>query len=182
MTCQLIYTDRKPPSHKKEIVKVAGILYFHSLLESDMAPSHHNLRALGQVCGNKAAEKVTFVLEGDVSSPTAQKAEISFHQNYGNLMKGLGAEVAYFDNTAPNGWRIVDKLLGPQSEDVSLLLQDELFVWKRSLHETYAARQLYIDLIPRLKKRLGALHIRSDSTEGEYRLIQAELEALQDLF
>ena len=173
----------KPPSREKEVAKVAGILYFHPFLEPEWGPSHHNLRALGQICGDQAARKVIFVFE-EPSTPTTQKAEAFFFQHYGNLMRGLGASIACFDNTAATGWRIVDRLLGPQSGDVSLFLQDELLVLKRTLHETYAAQQLYGDLTTRLRKKLGVLGTlprRSDSTDNPSYMIQAELERLQHL-
>jgi len=182
-TCHL-YTanQRRSSSHEIEITKITGILYFHPLSESEMGPSHYNLRALGQICGGKAAKKVIFVLEEPSPSPspsTIQNAEAwaSFYKNYGNLMKRIGAAFAEFDNTAASGWRIVDRLLGPQSGDVSLFLQDELFVLKRSLHETSAARHLYSDLTVRLWKKLEMLSRHSDSKE--YNTIRAELETLQ---
>jgi len=172
-----VYTAnrRESSSHEIEITKITGILYFHPLSESERGPSHYNLRALGQICGDKAAKKVIFVLE----EPTTQNAEAqaSFYQNYGNVMKRLGAAFAEFDNTAASGWRIVDRLLGSQSGDVSLFLQDELFVLKRSLHETSAARHLYSDLTVRLRKKLEMLSRRSNSRE--YPTIKAELETLQ---
>jgi len=179
-TCHIYTTNRgKPSSRENEVSKITGILYFHPFLESER-PSHYNLRALGQICGDKAAKKVVFVLDDPSLTPsplTTQHAEAFFYRNYGNLMKGLGAAFAEFDNTAASGWRIVDMLLGPQSGDVSLFLQDELFVSKRYLHETSAARHLYSDLTVRLKKKLDTLSRRSDSRD--YIKIHTELETLQ---
>lgn len=96
-------------------------------------------------------------------------------------MSKLGAGFAYFEKTPASGWSIVDGLI--KSEDVSLLLQDELVVLRRSLHETYAARQLYGDLIARHKEKLKALERSpsgSNSTK-ESDKIQAEVERLQRL-
>ena len=138
------------------------------------------MRALGQICGETAAKKVIVVFE-ELSPPLPQKAEAFFQQHYGHLMNKLGAGFAYFDNTATSGWGIVDRLLGPQSEDVSLLLQEELLL-RESLHETYAARQLYGDLITRHKMRaLGILPSGSHSTKDRHDKIRAELERLQPL-
>jgi hypothetical protein len=107
-----------------------------------------------------------------------QKAEALFHRHYGHLMKKAGAGFVTFDNTAPSGWRIVDRLLGPPFEDVSLLLQDEILVLRRSLHETYAGRRLYDDLVARYVVKPRGQDMSSDST-GDRVKIQAELERFQ---
>ena len=168
-------------SHSNEITKIAGILYFHSFLEFERrGPSYRNLRALGQICGDQAAKKVVFVFRNQPPSPT-QKEEAFFKRHYGDLMKGFGAEFAYFNNTPASGWRIVDRLLGPQSEDVSLLLQDEFLVSRRSLDETYAARRLYGDIITRYTKKLRGLDSADSTSSDQHYKIQAELERLQRL-
>lgn len=169
-------------SHSNEITKIAGILYFHSLLEFEKrGPSYRNLRALGPICGDQAAKKVLFVFRERPPSPNLRE-ETFFERYYGDLMKGFGARFAYFNDTPASGWRIVDRLLSPQNGDVSLLLQDEFLFSRRSLHETYAARRLYGDLITRYTKKLRGLDSRaSDSTSDQRHKIQAELERLQRL-
>lgn len=128
----------------------------HRISDNRMAGSPlRNLRMFGELCGDKAIERVVLVTSmwDKTDKKKAEKRESELIRDYWAEMLHHNASHSRFDNTKSSAWKVLDFLIDKQHLRQVLLLQEELVDLKKRINETKAGLTLYEELIALLDKQ-----------------------------
>ncbi|KAJ3513210.1 hypothetical protein NLJ89_g3074 [Agrocybe chaxingu] len=167
----------------KQGVKLAGIVYVHRITDNRMAGTpHRNLRMFGELCGEKAAQRVVLVttMWDKLKNPeVGGKRERELHASYWKVMLEKNATSSRFSNTEKDAWKIVTTILEKHEKlrAEAVLLQEELVDFRRRLNETQAGQTLYTDLQKLLAKQKETLtHLAEQAKRANNAKLAADFE------
>ncbi|CAA7261007.1 unnamed protein product [Cyclocybe aegerita] len=167
----------------KQGVKLAGIVYVHRITDNRMAGTpHRNLRMFGELCGEKAAQRVVLVttMWDKLKHPeVGGKRERELHDSYWKVMLEKNATSSRFFNTEKDAWKIVTTILEKHEKlrAEAVLLQEELVDFRRRLNETQAGQTLYTDLQKLLAKQKETLtHLAEQAKRANNAKLAADFE------
>jgi len=132
----------------------------HRITDNRMAGSpYRNLRLFGELCGDKAIEKVMLVttMWDRVDRETGKRREEELVTRFWAKMIEHRASHDRFDNAEPSAWRIIQYFVHREALRQVLLLQEELVDLKKHINETTAGMALYNELLELLEKQKQAL-------------------------
>jgi len=145
-----------PLSRYEKKIKLSGIVYMHRITDNRLAGTpHRNLRMFGELCGDKAVERVILVttMWDKVDLQTGEKREAELLNRYWAAMMDLGATSERFDNTEGPAWKIIESLAAKPKKPEAVLLQEEMVDLKKHLNETKAGKTLYDNLYLLVEKQ-----------------------------
>ncbi|KAF5353898.1 hypothetical protein D9756_007111 [Leucocoprinus leucothites] len=157
----------------KNNIKLSGIIYLHRIIDTRVAP-FEDLRVFGDLCGDRAAARVTFVstMWDDMNLRVYEEQETRLKQELWKAFIHRGSRVDRLRNsTTQEAWRIVEGLIETADRREAILLQEEIVDLGWKLSETTAGRALHSDLQERvfrqkkLLERLSAQIGKSNNLE-----------------
>lgn len=141
----------------KAKIKLSGILYMHRITDNRMAGSpYRNLRMFGELCGDRAIEKVALVttMWDRVGPALGESRESELLKRYWAQMIDHRATHWRFNNSESSAWDIIIKSVVQKNQTRQvLLLQEELVDLKKRINETKAGKALYAELYSFLEKQ-----------------------------
>jgi hypothetical protein len=140
----------------KAKIKLSGILYMHRITDNRMAGSpYRNLRMFGELCGDKAIEKVALVttMWDRVGPALGESRETELLKRYWAQMIEHHAAHRRFNNSESSAWEIIRLVVQQDQTRHVLLLQEELVDLKKRINETKAGKALYAELYSFLEKQ-----------------------------
>jgi len=140
----------------KAKIKLSGILYMHRITDNRMAGSpYRNLRMFGELCGDRAIEKVALVttMWDRVGPAVGESRETELLNRYWTQMIAHHATHRRFNNSESSVWEIIRSVVQQDQTRQVLLLQEELVDLKKRINETKAGKALYAELYSFLGKQ-----------------------------
>jgi len=148
----------------------------HRITDNRMAGSpYRNLRLFGELCGDKAIEKVMLVttMWDRVDRETGKRREDELVTRFWTKMIEHNASHDRFNNSESSAWRIIQYFVHREALRQVLLLQEELVDLKKHINETTAGMALYKELLELLEKQKQALGKLESQTQQNPNLVAA---------
>lgn len=128
----------------------------HRITDNRMAGTpYKNLRMFGELCGDKAIEKVVLLMTmwDKVEHAVGANRERELLEHYWAQMIKHGASHKRFYNMESSGWEVIKYIMQQDQTRQVLLLQEELVDLKKRIIETTAGKTLYAELYSILEKQ-----------------------------
>ena len=136
---------------------------------------YRNLRLFGELCGDKAIEKVMLVttMWDRIEREKGKQREEELVTRFWAKMIEHNASHDRFDNSDSSAWRIIQYFVHREALRQVLLLQEELVDLKKHINETTAGMALYNELLELLEKQKQALNRLESQTQQNPNLAAA---------
>jgi hypothetical protein len=161
-------------------IKLAGILYFHSISHKLTESSVKNLRIFEKLCGKNVLQNVilTTTMWDEVDELTGQQRERELKAKYWKAMIDQGSKTVRYLNTPDSALDIIDHFLQTANARYAVLLQEEMVDMERQLRETKAGQALFGTLEVLVRKQQEMLNKIREETKRH--ADEAVLSALKD--
>jgi len=148
-----------------------------------------NLRMFGELCGDRAVNKVILVttMWDKIIPALGERRQSELEYRYFHELLRRGATAMKFNNTYESAWDIIDAMLVEHDRE-AILIQEELVELRKRLNETSAGKALYNTLQNLLAEQKAVVNelaklAREQNNKKlvqemdlEYKRIQAEFE------